>query len=314
VLRGHAWKIYGASNYGTINPGASGTIEDTTSLALQAGLNTVRLVNFLDESGLDPNAPYDETSWRRVDGSIDSLARHGLKAILDLSTFRNYLQNRAIVTGSTVTPYSQDWGPFIHFVATRKNTVTKVLYKNDPTIAIVSFAGEPEAPNSTEPLKPTTQELTNFYSRVFTQWRALDPNHLLSSGGLDQLDWEERYNNPNGSGIDWQAIFSLPGNDVPSIHNYGLNADPSFDYVTPKVAPYCAQIGKPWVTEEFGFEQSIGDDTRSSLFDQIYSEQTQYNSAGVLFWNLGAEYKRDTFDVNGQTPLTWATVQQNAPV
>jgi endo-1,4-beta-mannosidase len=313
LLNGRQWKMYGGSNYGTINPGAAGTIAGTTSLAVSAKLNTVRLVNYLDESGVDSNAPYDESSWRRVDQSLASLAKSGLKAILDLSTYRNYLQNHALAAGSTLTPYSQDWGPFIHFVATRKNTVNRVLYKNDPTIAIVSFAGEPNAPNSEEPLKPTREELTNFYSRVLSQWRALDPNHLLSSGGLDQIDWEERFNNPDGSGIDWQAIFALPGNDVPSIHNYGLTKVPSTDYVSPKVSAYCAQLGKPWITEEFGFSQAEGDSARAAHYQQIYDEQSTYGSAGVLFWNLGGEVSSDTFDVNSDTPLTWATVQANAP-
>ena len=47
LLRGTpwVWRLV----YGTLNPGGQGTIAGTVSLALQAGLNTVRLVNFIDE-------------------------------------------------------------------------------------------------------------------------------------------------------------------------------------------------------------------------------------------------------------------------
>ena len=286
---------------------------------MAGGLNTVRLVNFLDERGLDSAAPYDETRWSKVDAALDSLKTNGLKAILDLSTYRNHLQNLALNAGSTTTPYSQNWKPFIRFAAGRTNTVNGMKYKSDPTVAIVSFAGEPNAPNSGEPLKPTTQELTDFYATVFAQWRGIDKSHLLSSGGLLQIDWEERFGNPSGSGIDWKAIFSLQQNDVPSIHNYGLNnADQPVDYVSPKVSPYCAQIGKPWITEEFGFEQSRGDDVRAGLYQQVYDIQGTYGSAGVAFWNLGNEVVPaptvpTTFDTNPNTPLTWAVVQGAAP-
>ncbi|MFY9588486.1 MAG: cellulase family glycosylhydrolase [Actinomycetota bacterium] len=318
VAGGIPWKVYGGSNYGTLNPGAQGTIAGTTTLAIQARLNTVRLVNFFDERGLDGNAAFNEASWRRVDAALDSLKVNGLRAILDLSVYRNHLQNLALNTGSTMTPYSADWSKFIRFAATRMNTVNRLRYKNDPTIAIVSFAGEPNPPNSGEPLKPTTQELTDFYRRVFAQWRAIDPNHLLSPGGLLHLDWEERYGNPSGSGVDWQAIFALDLNDVPAIHNYSLNATPATDFTSPKIAPYCAQIGKPWITEEFGFKQFEDDQTRSAHYQAVYDIQAQYGSAGVAFWNLGNEVvppgvEPTTFDVNPNTPLTWAVVQANAP-
>jgi cellulase (glycosyl hydrolase family 5) len=319
VLSGRPWFLYGAANYGTLNPSGQGTIAGTTSLALAGRLNAIRFVNFLDERGLDAAAPYDETSWRRVDAALADLKNNGLKAILDLSTYRNHLQNFALNTGSATTPYSQNWKPFIRFVAGRTNTVNGSKYKSDPTIAIVSFAGEPNPPNSGEPLKPTTQELTNFYTNVFAQWRMLDKDHLLSTGGLLHLDWEERFGNPAGSGIDWQTIFSLRQNDVPSMHNYGLNqTDRPADYASPKVSAYCRQIGKPWITEEFGFEQSRGDDVRAGLYQQVYGIQGTYGSAGVAFWNLGNELVPaptvpTTFDTNPNTPLTWTSVQTSAP-
>src|SRR5438309_1389526 len=138
------------------------------------------------------------------------------------------------------------WGAFISFVANRRNTVTGVRYADDPTIAIVAFAGEVEPVNSTaNSLGVTTLQVTNFFKKAFASWGAIDPNHLLSSGGLLQLDWN--------SGIDWRTIFALPGSDLCSIHDYS-RADQTI--TTPSVASYCASIGRPWITEEFGWEQA----------------------------------------------------------
>ena len=276
---------------------------------------------------------------------LASLAEADLHAILDLSVHRNHLVNQAVIDAGLVencrpgadrypvnyaalSPYRPDladeWRDWMAFVANRVNTVTGVRYRDDPTIAIVSIAGEPGPPNSEEcGMAASTQELTDFYARTMAHWQALDPNHLVSNGGFIHLDWEELHGNPFGSGIDWQAIFSHPANDVPSIHTYVTYPVPMAnppvpftEYQTGKIAPFVAALGKPWITEEFGFPQREGDHDdsgRAAYFQQVYDLQAQYGSAGAAFWNLGHEIGIGTFDVSPNTPAVWETVQQNAP-
>lgn len=291
-LGGSRWYLYGASDLtGLDSP------ETWSSMAVAGGLNTIRIVNFLDENGSSGTAAYDEWHWQRVDRVIASARSHGLHVLLDLSTYRNLLKH------SGVDPYALDWQPFLSFVANRTNTVTGATYASDPTIALVAFAGEVEPINSgANTLGVTTTELTTFYARTFSEWKALDPNHLVSPGGFLQIDWN--------SGIDWRAIFGLADNDVCSIHNYS-SKDTSI--TTPNVSAYCASIGRPWITEEFGWEQSIGDSARAVNFQSMYTLQVANGSAGVAFWNLGAQVGGSTYDVNSSTPLTWGVVQRNAP-
>ena len=107
------------------------------------------------------------------------------------------------------------------------NTVTGVAYKNDPTIALVGFAGEVDAINgNTDPRSPTTTQLNAFYQTVFSQWRAIDQHHLLEPGGLFHLN--------SDTGIDWRTIFAAA--DVCSVHNY--SAEDSTNSAV--VASYCA--------------------------------------------------------------------------
>jgi endo-1,4-beta-mannosidase len=291
-LAGQPWYLYGASQLGGMDdPFARAT------MARDAGLNTLRIVNFLDEGGSPATAPYNEPRWFRVDRAINAARSRGLKVILDLSTYRNLLWT------SGANPYTTDWKPFLSFVANRVNTVNGLTYRDDPTIALIAFAGEVEPNNTPDNTRGiTTSQVTSYFQRTFAQWKALDPNHLTSSGGLLQIDWN--------SGIDWKAIFSLPDSDVCSIHDYSP-ADQTV--TTPAVAAWCGSLGKPWITEEFGWEQSLGDAARANRFASMYALQRTYRAAGVGAWNLGDQVGGTTYDVNPSTPLTWAVVAGNAP-
>jgi hypothetical protein len=291
-LNGSAWYLYGASQLGGMtDPQAR------ASLAVSAKLNTLRIVDFLDEGGAVSTAPYDESRWQLVDRAIATAGTNGLHVVLDLSIYRNMLWN------SGANPYTIDWQPFLTFVANRRNTATGVIYANDPTIAIVAFAGEIQPINTSSNTRGiTTDQVTSFFTRTFAEWKALDPNHLRSSGGLLQIDWN--------SGIDWKAIFGLADSDVCAIHDYS-SADQTV--TTPAVSAYCASIGRPWITEEFGWDQSVGDAMRAQSYTSMYGLQRTYHAAGVGFWNLGPQIGGSTYDVNAGTPQTWAVVVANAP-
>ena len=291
-LDGKTWNLFEGSDLVTLdNPDAE------SQLAVQAGVNTIRIVNFLDESASPATATYDETKWDRLDRVIASAQQYHLHVEVDLSTYRNLLANAG------VDPYKVDWEPFLSFFADRINTVTGVRYRDDPTVALVALAGEPDSitnnPNNT--LGITTSELTAFYDRTLSEFKALDPNHLVTTGGFLQLNWN--------SGIDWQSIMKLPADDVCDIHVYSV-ADQTM--TLPAVASLCASLGKPWITEEFGFPISTGDAARAADFVLQFALQKEYGSAGVGFWNLGPQTDPSTYDVGPAEPLTFAAVQNEA--
>ena len=291
-LNGATWYLYGASQLGGLDDPAA-----RASLAVAGGLNTLRIVNFLDEGGASSTAPYDEWRWQRVDKTLDAARANGLHVLLDLSTYRNLLWNAG------ANPYTTDWAPFLDFVANRRNTVNGRTYANDPTIAIVAFAGEVEPINTSSNTRGiTTSQVTTFFHRTFAEWKALDPNHLTSSGGFLQIDWN--------SGIDWKTIWSDANSDVCSIHDYSNNDQ---TITTPAVSSYCGSIGRPWITEEFGWDQSTGDATRAQDYAGMYALQRTFHAAGVGNWNLGTQVGGSTYDVNPNTPKTWAVVLSNAP-
>src|SRR5581483_1794656 len=290
-LAGSPWRLYGATIYsGYDDP------RGRISMAKAAGLNTLRLVNFIDpaDSMADLAVP---RNWARLDAAIADAQVGGLHVILDLSDYRNLL------TMSGKNPYTVDWGPFLRLVAQRVNSVSGLRYADDPTIALISIAGEVEPVNSPKnTLGITTADVTTFFSRTFAEWRALDPHHLLSTGGLGQLDWP--------SGIDWRSIMALPGSDVCAIIAYGESTTST---IPATVGGYCASLGRPWITEEFGTPISLGDAARAAWYDHVIDENRSHGSAGTSFWNLGPQTISPSYDVNPESPLLWAAVRAAAP-
>ena len=127
----------------------------------------------------------------------------------------------------------------------------------------------------------------------------MDQNHVISSGGLLQYGWN--------SGIDWRSIFQSV--DVCALHGYSQSDVAALS----TVAAFCASLGKPWIAEEFGYQQAIGDGARAQAFQAIYDMVRTNQAAGVSFWNVGPELAGHSHDVSPQTPLTWETVRANAP-
>lgn len=229
----------------------------------------------------------------------------GLHVDLDLSDYRNILWN------SCINPYTSDWTAFLTFVATRRNTVTGTVYGHDPTIATLGISGEPLPVGSHTFMAPatgqectltyTTQELTDFYARTTGKWKQLGATVAVNPGGLGYL------NEPT-SGIDWKAIFALPTVDLCDIKTYG-----GMLAYSATVAAYCTSIGKPWIDEEFGWQQSDGDAQRATELRGTCETVFAEGASGANFWNLGYQVASTSYDVGPATPATLAAARMCRP-
>ncbi len=153
--QGKEWYLYGASIYqsggiGWKNSQFRSYIDEQLQKAVDAKLNTVRVLDFLH---LDTQDPYDSVVWENVDYVIHQADAKGLRVILDLATYRNLLKLQGKM------PYDMsDWNEFLDFVGQR--------YAKEKAIAYYALAGEPDAPNGSDPLRPTTQILTDFFTQA----------------------------------------------------------------------------------------------------------------------------------------------------
>lgn len=313
-VNGHVWYMDGASVYNPgLRPPQSGILNPagTVALAEAANLDTVRIINFYNNKGDPAVEPYNESRWVLVDKLIAAAGAAGLHIDLGLGDYRNTLWR------SCINPYTYDWTHFINFVANRVNTATGAVYKNDPTIAFVSIAGEPLAANkphtgvtatgTSDPnlvnctIQYSTQQLTAFYTNTTGAWKAQGGSVMVSNGGLGYI------NEYQSAGIDWKAICGLASVDVCGIKTYG-----GMFAFAPTVATWTASINKPMIDEEFGYKQSMGDGARAALFASQFTQLRNIGAAGVCFWNLGFQVGGGSYEVSPLTPLTFDAVRHAA--
>jgi hypothetical protein len=232
---GRPFVIRGASAFGTY-----AEPQKEVTLAKRAHLNTLELIEF-DTRYHVLSDTVSTATWDRVDTFIALARSHGLHVILNLSEYGQALQ------AAGETPTTVDWGPYLSFIANRSNTADGLVYKNDPTIAMVELFGEICSPGETGSTCPagttgTTGEMQSFFHRTEMEWHALAPNILVSSGGFSHL---VRPDSPPGvsNGIPYQAIYSDPANDVCDLE---VNSANDYNDAVPKVTGYCKAVGKPW--------------------------------------------------------------------
>ena len=340
---GQPWIMDAASFYQSSPQAGISNPDGTVALARSLALNTVRIINFYATGSSNRTAgiainyqsgPFSAAIWDKVDVLIAKAQAAGLHIDLSLADYRNILQN------SGINPYTYDWSPFIDFVANRVNTVTGVVYKDDPTIAYMAITGEPfppgqwnsqhagrdlitAGPNWGQPISYTYSrtDLTNFYASVSKAWKATGARVLVSNGGFGYLDYGTGATDPNG--IDWQTILSLPSIDLPAVKTYVSQAQldaasPAnggmLGYTLSQVMPFCAAIGKPLIDEEFGFTQSLGDLTRAADFTREITELRAAGLSGTSFWNANDQLSPTSYDVApSTTPAAANAIIQLSP-
>jgi hypothetical protein len=289
------------------------------ALAKRAHLNTLELVEF-DTQYHVLSDTMSSATWDRVDKFIAVARSEGLHVILNLSEYGQSLQ------AAGETPTTLDWEPYLSFIANRTNTVDGLIYKDDPTIAMVEIFGEICSPGETGSTCPkgttgTTAEMQSFFHRTETEWSALAPNILVSSGGLSHLVKPDK---PPGvsNGIPYQAIYSDPANDVCDLE---VNSPNDYNDSVPKVTSYCNSIGKPWFLsawsacyQDTGYSYYLATDAEMAAHAQTMYDLTLGASpsnevaVGTDFWNLShTPAEPGTCDLGPQFPLTWATLGDN---
>lgn len=262
-------------------------IDQTITDAKKLGLNTLRVTDYLD--GITD--PYNSTVWGNMDYLLGQAEQNGIYVIFDLSTYRNFLKKQGIM------PYSfGQWDIFLELTIPR--------YRYSKAILNFSIAGEVDAPNGSEPLRPTSEQILDFFQRVSEKIYELDEgHHLISPGGLSYLNWN--------SGIPWQEIFALPKISVTAIHVYSQGDE---DVTIPAVSVFSKTLNKPFQVEEFGFKQSLGDGVRAQALTRVIEKSREADAGTIVFWNFGPEVIANSYDINEQTPKAYEAIRALSPI
>lgn len=196
---------------------------------------------------------------------------------------------------------AQEWyRKTIAVIVNRTNSITKKLYKEDPTIMSWQLANEPEGVN-------VIDDYRNWVDQTARYIKSLDSNHLVSIGS-------EGYTPSEKNGTDFRLDHKTDAIDYFTFHlwvqNWGWydpqNSKGSYDTALKSATDYimkhinvAKEENKPLVLEEFGIGRD-GDsyDWRSSvlqrdkyydfIFNFIYSNSKKIPVvSGVNFWAWG---------------------------
>ncbi|KAL4437017.1 hypothetical protein ABPG75_004156 [Micractinium tetrahymenae] len=185
-------------------------------------------------------------------------------------------------------------------IVNRRNSITGVLYRDDPTIFSWDLLNEPRCKYC------GTQAVDSWYGDMSAHLKSIDPNHMVTTGaegffaegdtyedlnpGTDGTLWGPR------SGQDFRANHAHPDIDYAIMHMWVDNwrVGDSLDWGRRWIESHmqvAGELGKPLVMEEFGkaAPEARISSVRDPWFDMVHDEVEQSLQAGdalrgALFW------------------------------
>ena len=204
----------------------------------------------------------------------------------------------------------------VQFVINRKNTFSKILYKNDPTIMAWEIANEPR------PMRPASiTAYKDFIKLAAATIKKLDSKHLVTTGTEGYIGTEnmEVYKAIHADkNIDYLTIHIWPKNwawysGVDLMVKMDSILDQTGNYIDEHLA-IAKDLNKPLVIEEFGlprdgnsFDKQSSTIARDVFFNFILKKWQDVKGdngylAGINFWAYGgiaSPIKNQIFWKNG---------------
>lgn len=303
------------------------------------GVNNLRVAAASEESDfalpLSPpfqykDGSYNETLFVGLDFLLHEMSKRNIKAVLFLNNYWDWTggmsqyvswEENVDVVDPTANP-AVEWKDYIAFssrfyanenaqiryrkyietLLNRKNTISGIAYKNDPTIMAWQLANEPR-PNPVGEIEQSIADFSSWVDQTAAYIKSLDNNHMVSigsegsKGSLNELKYAEQIH--QSSNIDYVTFHLWPKNwgwykaaQPDSIQATLTNAK---NYIDEHVA-MSERLNKPAVVEEFGLERdginykpyttTTNRDTFYQLvFDQVLAGKNNGTAlVGCNFW------------------------------
>lgn len=289
---------------------------------------------------------YNEDIWKGLDFLLDEMGKRNMKAVMVLGNFwtwsGGFPQYLKWVQNDTI-PFPQDepysWQNFTDYskqfyvneeaqklmnnhiekVIHRKNSISGIQYKNDPTIMSWQLANEPRGYDMPAKFREWTVKTAAFIKN-------LDKNHLVCLGTEGNTSGET-------AGVNVFLDNDNPNIDYITMHIWAQNwgwFDPSqgeeaYQEALKKVDSYwddhilaAKKLNKPIVLEEFGIARDSSsynpksstvwrDRFYQNLFDKVTTSINEGNFVkGLNFWTYsgdGRPVRPGEFWIKGDTLL-----------
>jgi mannan endo-1,4-beta-mannosidase len=171
-------------------------------------------------------------------------------------------------------------------LATRRNTVTGVLYRDDPTIFGWELINEAQA------VTGHWQERRAWIAEMSSYLKSLDPNHLIAPGDWGYRSTVERR--------EWISDHRLPNVDYCDVHIYPADDEDSFVTTPAELQEFidnrnaaALEVNKPLVFGEFGIDSSgYNNISQIDWFRTFFKENVRAGAGGAMFWILTPDPRR----------------------
>ena len=272
------------------------------------------LKNSITPGFRDKSASYNEDLLRGLDWTLAEMAKRDMTAVIYLGnfwewsggmmTYLSWVNGGAFINMNDPAhpwPAFADWNAafyssdaaqalyrdYVRAVVTRTNSVTGVAYAADPTIMAWQLANEPRPAGSVKVAVPNLRHFYRWIDETAQYIKALDPNHLVSTGSeglkgaIEREDVVLAAHRPPS--IDYLTAHIWPNNwnwmDAGDLAGtYAAGAARVADYIGAHVR-LARTLGKPLVIEEFGYprdgphayDPSVTTAYKDRFYVQIYA-------------------------------------------
>lgn len=171
-------------------------------------------------------------------------------------------------------------------LATRRNTVTGTLYRDDPNIFGWELINEGQA------VTGRWAERRAWIAEMSTYLKSLDPNHVIAPGTWGYRTAAERR--------EWLIDHQLPNIDYCDVHNYPRPDTDVFvdsptalrEFVDNRAAA-AFSLKKPLVFGEFGMGiEGYNGFSQTEWFRAFFESNVRAGAAGAMFWILTPDPNR----------------------
>jgi mannan endo-1,4-beta-mannosidase len=180
-------------------------------------------------------------------------------------------------------------------LATRKNTITGVAYRDDPTI----FGWE--LMNEAQVITGRWAERRAWFAEMSAYLKSLDPNHMIAPGTWGYRSASERR--------EWLADHAIPTIDYCDVHSYPRDDHDSFvnspealkEFIENRAAAAFA-LRKPLVLGEFGMGvEGYNSASQVDWYKALFDGSARSGSGGAMFWILTPDARRG-YGITYSTP------------
>ncbi|XP_034677432.1 mannan endo-1,4-beta-mannosidase 5-like [Vitis riparia] len=354
ILNGSPFFFNGFNSYWMMNvaadPSQRSKVSDVFSQATATRLSVCRTWAFNDGGTqalqISPGV-YDERVFQGLDFVISEARKNGVRLILSLSNnykdfggrpqYVSWARNAGAPVNSDDDFYTNEvvkgyYKNHVKRVLTRINTITRVAYKDDPTIMAWELINEPrcQVDYSGKTINGWIQEMASYV-------KSIDSNHLLTVGmeGFygDSMPEKKAINPGYQVGTDFISNHLVKEIDFTTIHAYpdiwlsGKDDSSQMAFMQRWMTSHSTDsetiIKKPMVFSEFGksskdqgYNISARDTFLNAVYTNIYNFARSGGIGGGLVWQLMAEGMQsydDGYDiVLSQNPSTRGIITQQS--